>query len=130
MISIIVCSINATYLKNLEESIQSTIGVDYELIAMDNTVQKAGICKVYNEGGSRAKYPYLCFVHEDVKFHSQNWGEYLLETLKTESIGILGICGGKYYPNVPGGWLDIPIALRRFSMLRVENGNCGTTMRL
>ena len=122
MISLITCSVNKKFLENLRESVASTIGVPYELIAVDNTILKHGICKVYNDAAAQAKYPYLCFVHEDVKFWTQNWGELMIETLQDPSVGILGICGGKYYPNVPGGWLDIPAELRRFNMTVEVNG--------
>ncbi len=46
----------------------------------------------------------------------------MIQTLKDEQVGILGFCGGKYYPDVPGGWLDIPAELRRFSMISLVNG--------
>ncbi|HWB62696.1 MAG TPA: glycosyltransferase, partial [Chitinophagales bacterium] len=91
-------------------------------IAIDNTINKTGLCRVYNDAAAKAKYPYLCFAHEDILFHTNNWGRLMVETLSKPEHGMLGICGGKYYPNVPGGWLDIPHDLRRFSMLTQKKG--------
>lgn len=125
MISLIVCSVNKVYLENLKKSVQETIGLEYELLATDNTVLKQGICKVYNDAAAKAKYPYLCFVHEDIAFCTPNWGSLMVETLQNKRVGILGFCGGKYYPDVPGGWLDIPHSLRRFNMVYEVDGKKG-----
>jgi Glycosyltransferase like family len=119
MITLIVCSINKNLLEDLKTNVSTTIGVEHEIISTDNTILKQGICKVYNESAKRAKFPYLCFVHEDVRFWTKDWGLMMIETLRDHQTGMLGFCGGKYYPDVPGGWLDIPHDLRRFSMLSV-----------
>jgi hypothetical protein len=122
MISLIVCSVNKQQLEFLKQNVPATIGVEYELLAIDNTIRKEGICKVYNEAAEKAKYPYLCFVHEDVRFWTKNWGQYMIETLQQESAGILGVGGGKYYPHVPGAWLDIPLEMRRLNLVKEVNG--------
>ena len=43
--------------------------------AIDNREKQWPIARAYNEGASRAHYPFLFFVHEDVKFHSVGWGK-------------------------------------------------------
>ena len=60
----IICSARPERLQAVTRNIEATIGVEYELIAVDNSVEGRGICAVYNEGASRARYPFLCFVHE------------------------------------------------------------------
>ena len=66
MISVIVCSIQPKWLADLKENIESNIGVEYQLIAVDNRLEKKGICQVYNEAANEAKFNIVCFIHEDV----------------------------------------------------------------
>ena len=72
MFSVIICSISPERLAQTSKNIQETIGLPCEIIGMDNRERKWPIARVYNEGARRARYPYLFFVHEDVKFHSQD----------------------------------------------------------
>jgi glycosyltransferase involved in cell wall biosynthesis len=116
MISIIVCSINKAYLEQVKQNIAFTIGAEHEIIAIDNTVNSIGICAVYNKAAAAAKYPYLCFLHEDVLFHSNGWGAIAAEILSDKGIGILGICGGVYKSQAPSAWIDIPRSHRRANM--------------
>ena len=82
MISIVICSISPERLRQVIQNIQGTIGVEYEIIAIDNREKNWPIARVYNEGAYRAQYPYLFFVHEDVKFHSRNWGLVIEEKIR------------------------------------------------
>ena len=68
MLSIIICSVSPERLEQVTRNIHDTIGVDYEIIAIDNREKQWPIARAYNEGASRAHYPFLFFVHEDVKF--------------------------------------------------------------
>jgi len=77
MISIIICSVNTAFLEQVNKNITATIGVPYELLAWDNRDAKKGICEVYNWMASKAQYAYLCFVHEDILFETENWGQHL-----------------------------------------------------
>ncbi len=67
MISIIICSVNQNYLKDVAENISNSIGVEYELLVWDNREAKKGLCEVYNMMAAKARYDYLCFLHEDIK---------------------------------------------------------------
>jgi hypothetical protein len=104
MLSIIVCSRSAKLLEKFIENIQKTIGVDYEIISIDNSENKYSIFSAYNEGFARSKYLYLCFVHEDVVFHTQNWGKIVIDHLQDPKTGILGLAGGDLAPVVPAMW--------------------------
>jgi hypothetical protein len=106
MLSIIICSRNKDISKELKENIQATIGVDYELIVIDNSKNKYSIFSAYNEGERRAKYSYLCFMHEDILYHTIDWGKKVLEHFKNPKIGIIGIAGGHYLPHTPASWLS------------------------
>lgn len=104
MISIIVCSRHKKlpdyFLKNIEE----TVGTEYEIIHMDNSENQYSIFAAYNQGFARSKYPYLCFVHEDVKFHTPNWGENVIEHLQKQKTGIVGLAGGNLASRIPASW--------------------------
>lgn len=104
MISVIICSINPLQLKEISKNIENTIGVPYELIAINNNVNPRGITSVYNEGVKKANYEHLCLVHEDVKFNTKEWGKVLIRTFKDEKLGLVGVAGGAHKPKVPSGW--------------------------
>lgn len=104
MLSIIICSISPERLHNLKQNIQSTIGTEYEVISVDNREKKWPIAKVYNSGAQKAKYPYLFFVHEDVMFHSTNWGGFVEQKLIEPDCGAIGFAGGKIMLGCYSGW--------------------------
>ena len=104
MISVIICSINQLFLSRIKINIAETIGVVHEIIVIENKTNK-GICEVYNLGGEKAIFPYLCFVHEDVEFYTDNWGTNILNHFnEDELIGLIGIAGGDTKGVVPSGW--------------------------
>jgi len=104
MLSIIICSAKRELLTAISENIHQTVGVCHEIIGIDNSVKNKGICCVYNEGAALARYNNLCFVHEDVLFHSKDWGLILLTLLEDEHIGIVGTVGCAYKSAIPSTW--------------------------
>lgn len=102
MLSIIICSRNKTLPSELTENISYTIGVDYEMIVIDNSENSYSIFSAYNTGFAKSKYPYICFVHEDVHFHTQNWGERIIAHLQEPTTGILGLAGSDLVTRIPG----------------------------
>ncbi|GHT79500.1 hypothetical protein AGMMS50262_23280 [Bacteroidia bacterium] len=104
MISIIVSTYRKQYYEQLVQSIADTIGnIPYELVPIENHGEFS-ISKAYNLAAAKAKYPYLCFVHEDVVFETDNWGNIICEAFKKEiEIGAIGIAGG-YKMYLPTGW--------------------------
>jgi len=103
MISIIVCSKDLELLKGLSENIQETIGCKFELVAIDNRKSQYGICAAYNTGIKKAKTSFLCFVHEDVRFLTKNWGDVLLKKLQDKTVGVIGVAGTTLLPE-DGVW--------------------------
>jgi hypothetical protein len=97
MISLIVCHRNPSLFQAFKNSLVETIGVPYELIVIDNSQGKYGICEAYNQGGHQAIYPILLFVHEDVTFHTMNWGVKLLSHFEDAKVGAVGLAGCQFF---------------------------------
>jgi len=94
-VSIVVCSIDPALCEKLKSNIAETIGVEFEFIVFDNRHEKWGICKVYNHCAKKAVYPYLCFIHEDIKITTKEWGAALIEFAQSSpDCGVIGIAGG------------------------------------
>lgn len=106
MLSIIICSISPERLQQVSRNIQDTIGVEYEIIAIDNREKKWPIARAYNEGARQARYPFLFFVHEDVRFRSQDWGTVIEEKLKEPDCGVIGFAGTKIKLKCYSSWLQ------------------------
>jgi glycosyltransferase involved in cell wall biosynthesis len=105
MISIIVCSINEKHFNHFSDSVKSTVGVDYEIIRINNTIEKLSIAKAYNKGLSLAKFDIALFIHEDVLFKTTNWGSHLVNCFSNNpQLGCLGIAGGLYKTKAPSHW--------------------------
>ncbi len=105
MISVIICSVNPQLLAAVKQNIAETIGVAFEVIAIDNRGSSAGICEVYNRGAAQSSFDLLCFMHEDIFLQTQNWGSVVVDLLKTETgIGLVGVAGSYYKTLSPSGW--------------------------
>ncbi len=107
MLSIIVCSRYNKLQKDFTDNIKNTVGVDYEIIAINNSENSYSIFSAYNFGINKSKYPYLCLVHEDVIFHSSNWGENVIAHLQDPKTGIIGVDGCDLVTHVPAAWPSI-----------------------
>ena len=124
MLSLIICSKNPEDLHAITRQVKQTIGIPHEIIAIDNATGRYGICEAYNQGASRSKYDYLCFMHEDVCFHSDDWGVRVVEALGNPDMGLLGIMGSTAKTKAPSGWsLATDMDLTRLNFIqRLPNG--------
>jgi hypothetical protein len=105
MFSILVCSINALYLERLKINLNQKVGQPFELLIWDNLAEPKPITEVYNQLASQAKYPYWCFIHEDISFLTMNWAEHLKKAFEDHpETGLIGIAGAKYKSKTPSGW--------------------------
>lgn len=105
MISIIVCSLHHKPCVEFEKNVQTTIGnVVYEFVWIDNSDNKYSICQAYNEGVKRARYSYLCFMHEDVVFFTHGWGEMAINAFSDTKVGLLGVQGCTYFDQSTIYW--------------------------
>lgn len=104
MISLIICSRRPDIPQLLKDNISETIGVEYELVVIDNSKNQYSIFQAYNEGVRRSQYPYLCFMHDDVLYHTQDWGKNVVEHFQDEKVGLIGTFGTHFLPKTPSGW--------------------------
>lgn len=105
MLSIIICNRSPIIEPALEENIHQTVGVEHEIVSIDNSCAQYSIFQAYNQGVEKARGEVLCFMHDDVRFRSQGWGA-LVESLFAEDgkLGALGVDGGHYMPDCPCSW--------------------------
>ena len=104
MLSLIICARANDIPLSLKENIAATIGADYEIVVIDNSDNNHSIFSAYNQGAQKSKYPYLCFMHDDIAFHTQNWGTKVVNYFADEATGAIGIAGTPYFPMMPGAW--------------------------
>ncbi len=104
MFSVIVCSVDPAAAEALRENVAQTIGVPFEWLACDNRRAPRGICAVYNALARQARYDCLCFVHEDVRFRTEEWGRLLAAELAQPRCGVIGFAGGVVKTRGITGW--------------------------
>jgi len=104
MISVIVCHRDADLLTQFTKNLSETIGVPYELIVIDNRENAYNIFQAYNEGVKRSRYDLLCFAHEDLLFHSKDWGGRVVDHFESPDVGMIGVVGGNVFPKCPSQW--------------------------
>lgn len=105
MITIIVSSVNDALNREFRRNIQQTIGVEYELLCHDNRQTNWGLCKLYNHYAAQSRYELLCFLHEDLVFHTQNWGRELLRFFDSHpEAGVVGFAGSTIKTEHVSGW--------------------------
>ena len=108
MISLIICSRNQDVSQRLRENIADTIGVEYELLVIDNSKNQYSIFTAYNEDVQRSKGDILCFMHEDILYHTSGWGDYVIRHFADDKgMGMIGVVGGHYLQDAPLTWFDI-----------------------
>lgn len=104
MISIVICSRTGAISEVLKKNIEETIGdINFEIIVVKGS-DGCSIFSAYNEAIRRCKYPYLCFMHDDLHFDSQEWGNVAMKYLELNGIGSLGVAGSSYKSEVPSSW--------------------------
>ena len=106
MLSIIICSINQSYFTQVSRNIEESIGgVPYEIIKIDNSTGEHGTSSAYNLGAAQAKYDIFCFLHEDIRFHSKQWGKIISKYIQENNkVGLIGIAGSTFKSLVPSIW--------------------------
>lgn len=104
MISVIICSRNADISDELRNNIEETIGIDHEIIVINNSGKKHSLSSAYNEGVRLSNYSILCFMHDDILYHTKNWGATVVNHFKEEDVGMIGVGGTRFLSRTPTIW--------------------------
>ncbi len=109
MLSIIISSYQDDYLQQFKTNVEATIGNDfvYEIVTVQNN-NKYSINEAYNKGARIAKYNNLLFIHEDVVFSTNGWGDKLVALLSKENVGCIGVAGEDYESYFPSYCVIFP----------------------
>ena len=109
MISIIICSRTQATPEGLSENLKNTVGCEYEMVVIDNSENRYSIFEAYNLGIDRSTGDYLCFIHDDILFHTESWGITIERIFsKNQSIGLIGVAGAKFKTKAPSPWWNTP----------------------
>lgn len=104
MLSIVICSKNKDVCDQMVANINQTIGIPFEL---DIITGAESILQAYESGLKKSSGEFCLFLHEDVLFHTQDWGRSLLDHFKRDSsLGLIGLAGSKTHTFVPSAWWD------------------------
>lgn len=122
MISIIICSRKSIIDARLSENINDTIGCEYELIIIDNSESKYSIFEAYNLGIRRSNGNYLCFIHDDILFHTLAWGNVIKSIFQSDlNVGLIGVAGAKLKTKMPSGYWNCPNIFKEINILQHSN---------
>ena len=122
MISIIICSRRPSISKEFKDNIISTIGCENELIVIDNSENKYSIFQAYNKGIKESKFGILCFIHDDILFLSNEWGNKLKNIFSQDAqIGLIGVAGTKVKTKMPSGWWNCPDEFKEINIIQHLN---------
>src|SRR3989344_149075 len=107
-ISFIICSRDPGLLDELKKNINEKIDhlADYEIIAISNQNNAYSIASAYNKGIAAAKYNLLCFIHEDVRFITDDFGAILIKKFENPEIAAVGVAGSTLLPET-GSWFSL-----------------------
>lgn len=106
-ISIIICSRNKEIPEELYLNLKKTTGCDFELINIDNSLNRYTIFEAYNIGIRRATTPILVFLHDDVILITEDWGLKLIEIFESNpDVGLVGVAGSKIKTKIPSAWWE------------------------
>ncbi len=104
LLSIIVCHRDQRLLDAFKQNVEQTIGVEHEWVVIDNSENRYSIFEAYNLGVKQSKGDILCFSHEDIAFHSQDWGQSVFAHFEDPETGMIGVAGGNGFPKAPSWW--------------------------
>lgn len=106
MLSIVICSKKKELCDQLVANINQTIGIPFELEIITGA---ESITQAYEVGLKKSTGDICLFLHEDVLFHTKDWGKSLLDHFNSDpTLGLIGLAGAKTHTFVPSAWWDCP----------------------
>ncbi len=104
MLSIVICSKNKELCDQLVGNINQTIGIPFELEIISGA---ESITQAYETSLKKSSGDFCLFLHEDVLFHTQDWGRSLLHHFNSDStLGLIGVAGAKTHTFIPSAWWE------------------------
>lgn len=122
MISIVVCHRNNKLLEQLKQNVVETIGIIFEFVIIDNSNNTLSIFQAYNQGIKQSKGDIICFAHEDIIFHTQDWGIKVDEHFQNPDVGIIGVLGTHFMPKCPSYWFFSNMITENFIQNKLVDG--------
>jgi glycosyltransferase involved in cell wall biosynthesis len=123
MISLVICSRTRDLNSDIKRNIEESIGSEYEWVFIDNSTSKYSIFEAYNVGINRSNGEIICFLHDDIIFHTTNWGNYLRNCFNSyPDLGLLGVAGAKIKTRMPSAWWDCPEEFKVIHIIQHKNG--------
>ena len=100
MISLIICSRSKEISQTLWHNVEATVGIDHEWVIVDNSTRQYNIFQAYNEGVRRATGDILCFMHDDILYHTDGWGKIVEHAFEENpNTALLGLAGAHVVPD-------------------------------
>lgn len=121
--SIIICSrtkeVSTAFLENIKETVG---GYEYEFIIIDNSKNEISIFQAYNLGIDRSIGEFLCFIHDDIVIHTQDWGKIIQDIfIENPIIGLIGVAGSEIKSKSPSAWWDCPEEFKAINIIQHFN---------
>ena len=114
MFSIVICSRSSDISAEAKRNLAETIGSEFELIVIDNSANCYSIFQAYNQGVRHSKGDIVCFMHDDVLFKTDHWGETIERHFHEDGqIGLIGFAGTHFLPDTPMYWYSSPFVSQR-----------------
>jgi hypothetical protein len=114
VISFVACSVEEDQLAGLRENLAAAAGVEHELLVHHNRLAGWGLARAYNHLAGQARFPLLCFVHEDVRFPADPpFGPELAAFFASHpEAGVVGFAGSQVKTRSPSGWENLAVHTR------------------
>jgi hypothetical protein len=83
----------------------SGLGKNIEVIEYINNGEFS-LTEIYNKGCKEAHWPIVVFLHDDIYFDTNNWGNKIIKHFESSEYGILGLAGTTDVPESGKWWED------------------------
>lgn len=114
---------SVSYISNLVYNLDGF----YEIIVIDNSKSEYNIFSAYNYGVKRSRGEILCFMHEDILFHTQDWGRLVVEHFeKNSNIGLIGVEGTHFIAKYASPWWAASMSTGQLIQGHTDNGACSS----
>lgn len=91
-------------LNDFKENIIETCGCEFKLNLIGNEVGNS-LSTIYNEALEEADTDIVVFVHDDVEFLKEGWGEEIVKLFNEhEEYGIIGVAGSSQFDETASWW--------------------------